>query len=89
MIQTPHLIEQININPNIIPYNLIGKIFWMLKAISFSECSYIFSDWVLDLREEMQIDFSEPNYFIAMLNLGHCAGQVNNWKGNSELEPIL
>lgn len=89
LFQTPHLIEQININPNIIPYNLIGKIFWMLKAISFSKYSYIFSDWVLDLREEMQIDFSEPNYFIAMLNLGHCAGRVNDWKGNSELEPIF
>lgn len=89
LFQTPHLIEQISINPNIIPYNLIGKIFWMLKAISFSEYSYVFSYWVLNLSEEIQINFSEPNYFIAMLNLGHCAGQVNNWKGNSELEPIF
>lgn len=89
LIQIPNLIEQININPNIIPYNLIGKIFWMLKAISFSECSYMFSDWVFDLMEEIQIEFSKPNNFTAMLNLGHCAGQVNNWKGNSELEPIF
>ena len=87
--QIPHLTQQININSNIIPYNLIGKIFWLLKTISFSEYSDVFSYWVLNLKKELQIDFSQFNYFTALLNLGDAVGKLKNWKGNPELEPIF
>lgn len=44
---------------------------------------------MLNLKKELQIDFSHFNYFTALLNLGDSVGKLKNWKGNPKLESIF
>lgn len=67
-----------------IPFDLLGKVFWIMKAISFSQYCIELTNWVTDLLEELTIDISEPKYFCAMLNLAHCVGGVNEWKDDKD-----
>lgn len=72
-----------------IPTEFISKILWMIKAISFSNYSFVLYNWVANLLNEISIDLSRVNYLGALLNLAHCIGGVEEWKKNSEANPIM
>lgn len=80
----PNLIKQININPDIVPIPLLGKILSLIKAISFSQYSSVLCNWVAEALEEFSIDVSKISHFAALLNLAHCVGGVNEWKNDPE-----
>ncbi len=72
-----------------IPTEFISKILWMIKAISFSNYSFVLYNWVANLLNEISIDLSRVSYLGALLNLAHCIGGVEEWKKNSEANPIM
>lgn len=76
----PDFLERIKSNPDIIPFELIGKIMGIIKALSFSQYSEILCEWVSNILKEIPLDLSKPSCFGAMLNLAHCIGGVNDWR---------
>lgn len=85
----PDFLERMKNNPDIIPFELIGKIMGVIKALSFSQYSEILCEWVTSLLNEISLDLSKPSYFGAMVNLAHCIGGVNDWKDMPENKRIV
>lgn len=75
-----NFLEQRESDPNIIPFELIGKIMGIIKALSLSQYSEILCDWISNILKEIPLDLSKPSVFGAMLNLAHCIGGVNDWR---------
>lgn len=80
IVNIPDFLERIINNPDIIPFELIGKIMGIIKALSFSQYSELLCGWVSNILKEIPLNLSKPSSFGAMLNLAHCIGGVNDWR---------
>lgn len=62
-----------NLNPDSIPFDLLGKGILIMKLVSFSDFSNLLFDWAEKFRGKIE-DNSKPSYFTAFLNVAHIVG---------------
>ncbi|MCD8031117.1 MAG: hypothetical protein LUF85_09950 [Bacteroides sp.] len=77
------------VNNKAVPYELLGKMISIVKAVSFSPHSLILNEWVEDLFENFPLENSKPEIFTAIVNLAHCIGGVHEWKYDQETVAIM